>query len=180
MNINQFGGGSLWISLGFGGGLLFSLKKCQNGGSVNIFHQIWPNYRENLLIFCFFWGGVRKFFSKKFLPWRRFGGGVHWVTEFWGGSRWDRPKMGGVSIRRPKGAKLVHPPPGMFMTPSLNGVFHILGYIMPLVRGQRTLFDAVLGDVQRNGLKWMAEWKWHSIINEVVWLCLSWHCAYCE
>ena len=39
------------------GGLLFSLKKGQNGGSVNIFHQIWPNYRENLLIFCFFLGG---------------------------------------------------------------------------------------------------------------------------
>ena len=29
---------------------------------------------------------------------------------------------GGVSICRPKGAKLVHPPPGMFMTPSHKNV----------------------------------------------------------
>ena len=30
-------------------------------------------------------------------------------------------KNGGVNIRHPKGAKLVHPSPGMFMTPSHNG-----------------------------------------------------------
>ena len=58
-----------------------------------------------------FWGRLIKFSFEKFLPQSRFGGGVHQVCVFWGGSTWDWPKMGGVSIRRPKGAKLVHPPP---------------------------------------------------------------------
>ena len=41
------------------------MKKSQNGGSVHIFHQIWPNYRVNLLIFWFFLGGGgQKIFSK--------------------------------------------------------------------------------------------------------------------
>ena len=66
MKLNQFGG----VSLNFTqiwGGLLFSLKKSQNEGSVHIFHQIWPNCRVNLLIFCFYFGaGLRKFSSKKF------------------------------------------------------------------------------------------------------------------
>ena len=66
---------------------------------------------EYIWIFLLFWSGFTKFSSQNFLPCSRFGGGVHWVPAFWGGSRWDRPKMGGVSIRRPKGAKLVHPPP---------------------------------------------------------------------
>ena len=61
MKINQFGGGLFEFHSDLGGGLLFSLKKCQNGGSVKIFHQIWPNYRKNLLIFCFFGGGSENF-----------------------------------------------------------------------------------------------------------------------
>ena len=39
--------------------------------------------------------------------WR--GGGVHRVTDFWG-VYMGSAENGGVSIRRPKGAKLVHPP----------------------------------------------------------------------
>ena len=71
------------------------IEKSQNGGSVHIFIKY----------------GLS-----------RFGGGEHRVTVFLGGSRWDRPKMGGVGIRRPKGTKLVHTPPRMFMTPSLTEV----------------------------------------------------------
>ena len=45
MKLNQFGGGG--VSLNFTriwGGLLFSLKKGQIGGSVHISHQTWPDY----------------------------------------------------------------------------------------------------------------------------------------
>ena len=39
---------------------------------------------------------------------------------FLGGQDGIGQKWGGVSIRRPKGAKSVHPPPGRFMTPFLS------------------------------------------------------------
>ena len=111
MKINQFGG----VSLNFTriwGGLLFSLKKCQNGGSVNIFHQIWPNYRENLLIFCFFLGGSENFSLKNFFregdlggvytELLNFGGGLDGIGRKWGGSafgarrapNWYTPPLG--------------------------------------------------------------------------------------
>ena len=54
MKLNQFGGGLFEFHSDLGGGLLFSWKKCQNWGSVHIFHQIRPNYWVNLLKFCFF------------------------------------------------------------------------------------------------------------------------------
>ena len=57
--------GGVYIFFFGGGDLLFSLKKGQHGGSVHIFHQIWPNYRVNLLIFRFFWGGVGTFSLNK-------------------------------------------------------------------------------------------------------------------
>ena len=130
-HIHLFWGECIWKSTNLGGvslnftriwgGSAFFIEKMPKWGGVSTFFIKYGLIIEKICkYFAFFRGGVRKFFSKKFLPWRRFGGGVHWVTEFWGGSRWDRQKMGGGSIWRPKGVKLVHPPPGMFMTPSLT------------------------------------------------------------
>ena len=76
MKLNQFE----FHSDFFGGGLLFSLKKSQNGGSVQIFHQIWPNYRVNLIIFGFFGRGSENFPLKNF---------SHEVDLGEGGSKWD-------------------------------------------------------------------------------------------
>ena len=66
MKLNQFGGGLFEFHSDLRGGLLFSLKKGQNGGSVHIFHQIWPNYRVYLLIFCFLGVGSQNFLLKYF------------------------------------------------------------------------------------------------------------------
>ena len=81
------------------------------GGSVNIFHQIWPNYRENLQIFCFFRGGSENFSLKNFFREGDLGGVYTELLNFGGGLDGIGRKWGGVSIWRPKGAKLVHPPP---------------------------------------------------------------------
>jgi hypothetical protein len=72
---------------------------------------MWPQYRLNLPIFCVFGVGSQNFPLKNFSHEVDFGGGADRVIEFWGEYRWDRPKMGGASIWRPKGADFVHPPP---------------------------------------------------------------------
>ena len=62
------------------------------------------------IFFCFFGVVSQNFLLKIFSRAVDLGGVYTEYLHFGGGSRWDRPKMGGVSIRRPKGAKLVHPP----------------------------------------------------------------------
>ena len=123
MKINQFGGGLFEFHSDLGGGLLFSLKKCQNGGSVNIFHQIWPNYRENLLIFCFFWGGSENFSRKNFFREGDLGGVYTELLNFGGGLDGIGRKWGGSAFGARRAPNWYTPPPGMFMTPSLSRLY---------------------------------------------------------
>ena len=60
---------------------------------VHIVHQIWPNYRVYLLLFCFFeW--VNKIFLSKISPAKSIlEGGCTLSTCILGGSTWDRPKL---------------------------------------------------------------------------------------
>ena len=93
MKVNQFRGGLFEFHSNLGG-LMVSLKKSQNGGSVHIFHQIWSNYRVNLLIFCYFGGGAENFPLKNFSRDGDLGGGGGGTLGycFLGGSRWDWPR----------------------------------------------------------------------------------------
>ena len=57
---------------------------------------------------------------------------------------------GGSSTRHPNGAKLVHPPPGMFMTPSHNAFLREVGEILV---GAATCDFPLKTTGNKNGLK---------------------------
>ena len=111
MKRNQFGGGLFEVHSNVGGVCCFESRVAKMGGGSTFFikYGLIIGYICNFFAFL---GGFHKIFFSKFSPAQSIWGGVYTeYLHFGGGSRWDRPKMGGVSIRRPKGAKLVHPPP---------------------------------------------------------------------
>ena len=82
-------------------------------GSVHIFHQIWPYFKENLLKFCVFGVGSQNFPLKNFACEVHLRGVPTELLHFLGVEIYK----GSVGNERDKGAILVHPP-WMFMTPS--------------------------------------------------------------
>ena len=110
MKHNQFVGGLFEFHSNVGGVCCFESRVAKMGGGSTFFIK-YGLIIEYICNFFAFLGWFQKNFFSKFSPAQSIWGGCTLSTCILGGVQMGSAENGGVSIRRQKGAKLVHPPP---------------------------------------------------------------------